>query len=144
MAISLSNLMALALADHFDTVVNTGAGANGFIRIYDDTSGVPSEADASVGSAVLLATVNTQEPAFGAAADAAPGATITLAGVPLSDLSIDATGTAAFFRMYDQDSNVVLQGTVGTSGTDMIVNSVAFQSGATFSILSMTVTMPES
>lgn len=44
----------------------------------------------------------------------------------ISDVSADATGTAAAARIRDSDSNDVVTGlTVGTSGTDVIVDNTS-------------------
>lgn len=84
-----------------------------------------------------LADVTLQDPAF-----TRSGAVITLAGVPLSDNSADAGGTASKFEVRDSDGNVVFTGSAGTSGTDMIVDSTAFTAGQKFTINSMTYTAP--
>jgi hypothetical protein len=57
------------------------------------------------------------------------------------DASADATGTAAHFRVYDSGGSTChIQGTVGTSGTDMIVDSVSFTAGQQFNVTSFTLT----
>ncbi len=62
----------------------------------------------------------------------------------LSDTSADATGTAAWFRAYDSDDTAILDGSVGTSDADMIIDNTSINSGQTVSISSWTITMPES
>lgn len=58
-----------------------------------------------------------------------------------SDASADGTGTAGHFRIYDSGGSTChIQGTVGTSGTDMIVDSVSFTAGQTFTINTFTLT----
>lgn len=142
MAFTIPNTIAQALANQYDVEVNTGAGTAQVI-VYDATGGVPA-VETAISTQVTLAEVDLDIPAFDTATDANPGASIALAGVPQSDNSINATGTAAFFRIIDRNGDVVGQGTVGTSSTDMIVNSVSFQSGATFTITSLVLTFPES
>lgn len=57
------------------------------------------------------------------------------------DTSADATGTAAHFRIYDSAGTVChIQGTCGTSGTDMILDSVSFTAGQSFTINTFTIT----
>lgn len=52
-----------------------------------------------------------------------------------------ATGTAGYFRLVNNSGVACLiQGSVGTSGTDMIVDSVSFTNGQAFSILSFSIT----
>lgn len=62
-----------------------------------------------------------------------------------------ATGTAGYFRLYDNDvttgadaSAIRLQGTVGTSGADMIVSTASITAGAVVTLSSFSVTMPGS
>jgi hypothetical protein len=58
-----------------------------------------------------------------------------------SDASADATGTAAHFRIHDSTATTChVQGTVGTSGTDMIVDSTAFTATQSFTINTFTIT----
>lgn len=57
------------------------------------------------------------------------------------DAGADASGTAAHFRIYDSGGATChLQGTVGTSGADMIVDSVTFTAGQSFTVTSFTLT----
>lgn len=56
-----------------------------------------------------------------------------------TDASADATGTAGHFRIYATGGTVPhIQGTVGTTATDMIVDSTAFNIGQSFSVTSFT------
>ena len=60
---------------------------------------------------------------------------LTLSGFPKSDTAADASGTAAAARIRDSNGNVVISGlTVGTSGTDVILDSVSITSGQTVTI----------
>ncbi len=57
------------------------------------------------------------------------------------DTSADNSGTAAHFRIHDSGgTNCHIQGTVGTSGADMIVDSVSFTAGQSFTINTFTIT----
>ena len=57
------------------------------------------------------------------------------------DTSADATGTAAHFRIHDSTGTTChLQGTVGTSGADMIVDSVSFTATQSFTVNTFTIT----
>ncbi len=130
-------LVALnALVDRIDA----GAGA-GTLVIYSGT--VPADADTALSGNTVLATLTFSDPAFGNAADAAPGGTAT-ANAITSDTSADATGTATFFRVFDSDALIVFQGTVGTSGADINLNTVSIVSGATVAVTSLTISLPES
>lgn len=51
------------------------------------------------------------------------------------DASADASGTAAHFRLYASDGTTChAQGTVGTSGADMIVDNTSLNAGQSFTV----------
>lgn len=86
--------------------------------------------------ALVLATVTLADPASSVA-----GAVLTLLGVPLSDTSADATGTAAAARIRDSDNNDVVTGlTVGLAGANIIVDDIEFTAGQTITITAGTIT----
>lgn len=59
------------------------------------------------------------------------------------DSSINADGTAALARFKDSGGNIRISGlSVGTSSTDVVVNSTAFVTGKVCSITSATITQP--
>jgi hypothetical protein len=61
----------------------------------------------------------------------------------IANATAAGTGTAAYFRIYPStatSSNAVVQGTCGTSGTDMILTNTSIASGQSCSITSITVT----
>ena len=105
--------------------ITTAAGNSGFIKIYSGTQ--PADANTALSGNTLLATL-TCNATF---APSASAATLTLNAVA-SDTNAAATGTAAFFRMLKSDaSTVVMDGTVGTSGCDLNLNTTSIVSGAT-------------
>lgn len=109
---------------------------SGLLRIY--AGSVPADANAALGGATLLAELTMNAAAF----PAASSATLTAAAIT-ADSSANATGTATFFRLYKADgTTVLLQGTAGTSTTDMILNTTSIVSGANVSVSSFTITMP--
>ena len=60
-----------------------------------------------------------------------------------ADASADNPGTAAHFRLYASDGTTCgMQGTVGTSGCDLNLDSVSFTAGQAFSITSFGWTEP--
>ena len=70
---------------------------------------------------------------------AASGGTKDKAGTWTNTAS--GTGTAGHFRIYASDGTTChIQGTVGTSGTDMIVDSTSFTSGQSFTVTAFTLT----
>lgn len=115
------------LADAVDTDINTGAGT---AVLEIQTSG-----------AVVLATINLDNPAFGAAS----AGVITLAGVPLSDTNADSTGTAERWLIKDRDGAAVLTGgansvTLAAGGGDIELSSLGITAGDTVTITSLTYT----
>ncbi len=139
LATRISNAAAIAACNAIVDLIDGGAGA-GLVRIYDGTQA--TDPDTAVGAQVLLAELTCSDPAFGNAADAAPGGRATASAVT-SDASANATGTASWFRVVDSNGVAIFDGSVGTSGCDMNINSVSITSGAAVSITSWTVTMPE-
>lgn len=93
----------------------------------------------SAGYASVLATVTLGY--SGASTGTVSGSVLTLAGFPRSDTSADATGTAAVARIRTSANADVITGlTVGTSATDVILDSTSITSGQTVTISSATFT----
>lgn len=87
------------------------------------------------GTTGVLVTIALQKPSFSYSGSAA-----TLLGVPLS-ANASATGTAALANLRDSSGNTIISGlTVGTAATDIILNSVAINSGQSVTITSGTIT----
>lgn len=129
----ISNLARSAACDAVVDLIDGGSGA-GTIEIR--TGPAPTNTtDADSGT--LLATLTFSDPAFGAASSG-----VATASAITSDTSVDASGTAAHFRIKDSTGTVIAQGTVGTSGADINFNTVTFVAGGVAAITSMTVTMP--
>jgi hypothetical protein len=125
----LSNAGANAGADAICTLLN-----NGYLRIYDGTQA--ADADTAVGAQVLLAELRFNATAFGAAV-----AGVATANAFTADSSANATGTATWFRALKSDgTTVVFDGSVGTSGANLNLNSVAISSGAAVSVSSFSFT----
>lgn len=129
--------MALAFAattrngwlDNINTLLNAGAGA-ALIRIYDGSR------PATGGTATtLLAELTCTDPA----APAAASGVLTFSAIT-QDSSANATGTATWFRMVDSAGNFVLDGNVGTSGSDLNLTSTSIVATEAVSISSATIT----
>lgn len=91
---------------------------------------------AAANSGTVLATVNLPSDWMSAAS----GGTKALLG-SWADASADATGTAAHFRIHDTAGTTChLQGTVGLSATDMIVDNTSFVAGQAFTVNTFTLT----
>lgn len=142
MTTRISLAAALAACNATVDLLDAGSGP-GVLRIYGSgTGGVPTAADAALTDQPLLAELTLSDPAFGAAADINPGARATAAAIT-GDTSANATGTATFFRALDSDNNVIIQGNVGESAAELILNTVAIVEGVEVNITSWTHTQPE-
>lgn len=128
----ITNAIASSMADIIGVALDSGT-----LKIYTGT--IPTNADTALGAQTLLGTLT-----FGA--DAFPGASngVLTANAITADSSADATGTAAWFRCLKTDgTTVVMDGTVGTSGEDLNLNTTSIVTGANISISSMTITQPK-
>lgn len=136
MATKITNTIASLLADAIDNDVNTSGP--GKIIIYNGTGGEPATADTAITTQGVLATFTLGATAFGNASNGV----ITLNGVPLT-VAASASGTAAFFRLTrGNGTTVILQGTVGTSGQQLNLNTTTITSGVNVTITSGTITVP--
>lgn len=125
----LSNVGANAEADAVCALANSG-----FLRLYDGTQA--TSADTALGAQVLLAELTFGNPAFGAAS-----AGVATANAITQDSSANASGTCTWFRVVKSDTTTVLfDGSVGTSGCNLNLNSVAISSGAAVQVTSLTFT----
>src|SRR5688500_16424515 len=125
MATKLTNTIASLLADAIDNDVNTSGP--GKIILYGGSEPAP-----------LLATFTLSATAFGAASNGV----IALAGVPLT-VAASASGTATHFRITrGNGTTVILQGSVGTSGSQLNLSTLTITSGVNVTITSGTVTVP--
>lgn len=129
MALSYSTAIRNAQLDAITTAVGTTAK----LRIYSGTR--PANVAASI-TGTLLAELTCN-------ATFAPGASsavLTLNAIT-ADSSADATGTATHFRLWNSAaSTAMIDGDVGTSGSDLNLNSVSLTAGGTVSVTSFTVT----
>lgn len=93
----------------------------------------------------LLAELLCSNPAFGNAADDAPGGKATAAAIS-DDVSADASGEASWFRAVDRNGAAIIDGDAGPSGSgaDMILDNRSIVATQTVKITLWTVTMPES
>jgi len=104
------------------TAIDAGSGA-GKLKIYTS------------GGGTLLATLTLSDPCGTVSGDV-----LTLSAIT-SDTSADATGTAAEAKITTSaDADVVTGLTVGTSGTNIVLNTVSIVAGATVAMTSGTLT----
>ena len=112
--------------DAQQTGLITYAGSGSIIRLYDGTQ--PANANTAISTQTLLVSL-TVSGSFGTDSNG----TITLGSVT-SGTAV-ASSTATFFRIVKSDgTTVVMDGSVGTSGADMNLNSTVISSGQTVAI----------
>lgn len=91
----------------------------------------------SAGMASVLATITLADPS----GTAASGVLTFDFDPDVSDVSADATGTAAEARIKDSNGTVVISGlTVGTSGTNVVLDSVSITAGQQVTLTTGTIT----
>lgn len=136
MTIHISTAARNAACDSVVDLLDAGP-AGGKIRIYSGAQ--PAGPDTAVGAQVLLAELTMDATAaFGSAANG----TATLDATPVLSTTGLAAGTAAWFRMLDSNNVAVMDGSAGTSGTDLILNTATISVGVTVEVTAGTITMP--
>lgn len=113
------------------TQLNTDIGANAQIIIYTGTA--PANV-ATAPTGTLLVQFAGNAGGFGTASSG------VLTASAVANVTAAATGTAGYFRINTSGGTAVLQGTCGTSGTDMILTNTSINSGQTCTFTSMTIT----
>lgn len=109
---------------------------SGKLRIYSGTR--PTDADTALSGNTLLAELTMNSTSFGSAASG-----VLTANAITSDSSADATGTASFARLFESDgTTVVADFSVGTSGTEVVINTVSIVAAAVVSCSACTFTAP--
>jgi hypothetical protein len=116
------------------TQLNTDIGANAVIKIWTST---PPENCGTADSGTLLATFAGNAGGFGTV-----GSQALTASAVASTTGAEA-GTAGYFRIYPSaatSTNAVIQGTCGTSGTDMILTNTNIAVSQTINFTSLVIT----
>lgn len=129
MALKYSATLRNAQAD----AVTTAAGASALLRIYSGTR--PANVAAAI-TGVQLAQL-TCNATFAAAAAAG---VLTLNAIT-QDAAADATGTASHFRLFRSDgTTAVIDGDVGTTGSDLNLTTTSIVLGQPVSVSSFVIT----
>lgn len=122
---------AATLRDAMLDQITTRAGASALLRIYDGTR------PATGGTATTLLAELTCNTTF---APAAVNGVLTLNAIT-ADSSANATGTATWFRIVQSDgSTFVMDGDVGTSGSDLNLTSTSIVATQSVSVSSFVIT----
>lgn len=115
------------MADALATSLNSG-----YLRIYNGAE--PATADTALSGNTLLAELR-----FNATAAPSAVAGLLTFNAITQDSSNDASGTATFFRAFRSNGTTVeFQGTVGTTGTALVMASTTITAGGTTAVSSLT------
>ena len=139
MATAPSITFLAAASGVYNILVNLNTGGAGTFNLYDGTK--PANADTALSGNTLLATFTLGNPAFGGQPTSSTGAVSTLLGVPLSTTGL-ATSSATFFRAKNGAGTAVVDGTVGTSAADAIIDNASIVTGQTVLLNSWTFKVP--
>lgn len=112
--------------------ITTAIGASGLLRIYDGTK--PTNPDTALSGNTLLAEL----PLSATSAPAASGGVLTFNAITTANAV--ATSTATWGSFLTSAGVRVVDGTVGTSGSDINLSSTSIVSGNPVSISSATIT----
>lgn len=113
--------------------ITSAIGSSGKLRIYDGSQ--PTNVGTALGAQVLLADLALS-------ATFAPGASsgVLTANSITADSAADASGTAAWGSLLNSSNVRQVDFTVGTSGTDMIIDSTSITAGQQVSCSSFVIT----
>ncbi len=128
----LSNAAASLAADAVCGSLNSG-----LLRIYDGTQ--PATADTAITTQNLLAELTLNATAFAAAVNG-----VATANAITSDASANMSGTATWCRVLTSGAATRFDGTVGTSGCNLNLSTVAILATGTVAVSSLTYTHPKS
>ena len=109
----------------------TYAGSNAIIRIYSGTQ--PANANTAISTQTLLVSLNISG-AFGTDSNG------TLTFSTINNGTAVASGTASFFRIVKSDgTTVIMDGSIGTSSADLVLNTTTIATNDTVAITSGTI-----
>lgn len=123
MTVQFSTTVRNARLDAIETTISTAP-------ILEIRTGAPPASCAAADSGTVLATLTLPSDWMAPASGGSKAKSGTW-----QDASADASGTAAHFRIKDSTGTTChVQGTYGTTATDMIGDSVNFTAGQSFTI----------
>lgn len=126
MTVAFSTTLRNARAD----AISTAIGSSGFVDIYDGSR--PASGGTATTKLAHLALSAT-------AAGSASSGVLTFNAIT-NDSSADATGTATWFRVTTSGGTFVIDGSVGTSGSDLNLNTTSLVVGGPVQISSFVLT----
>jgi len=126
MALAFSTAVRNAELD----AITTATGGSALLNIYDGTR------PATGGAATTLLAQLTCNATF---APSASGGVLTLNAIT-TDSSANATGTASWFRITTSGATHIVDGNVGTSGSDLNLNTLSIVSGGPVAVSAFSIT----
>ena len=133
MAFSLIIARKNAMLDSF----TAGIGTSPILRVYDGTAGIPVDADAALGSPILLGTLTFSAVPFPAAVNG-----VLTANTITQDSAADHNGIAGFYRILNSAGTVTYaQGSVGVSGADLNLNTTTIVQGGPIAVTGLTISI---
>jgi hypothetical protein len=115
-----------------DNMYDTQLGAS---PKFDNRSGAPAGPDNAAGGS-SLALITAPATAFAAAASKSKAKTGSWS------VAAGGTGTAGHYRLQTNAGTAFEEGTVGTSGTDAIIDNTSIAAGQTVTVSAFTRTLP--
>jgi hypothetical protein len=140
MALTISNALRTTACNAITALVDAGTlNPNGYVNIY--TAPRPTGPEVAPSPAIRLATVPLSNPAFSTAVN---GEAIA-SGMGLTGIPVEATGTAAWYRVFDRDNTPLWDGSITLSGAggDMQFNDIAFVLNGRVVLNSFKAVMPQ-
>lgn len=132
MALAYSAAIRRAMLD----AITSAAGGSALLKFYDGSR------PATNGTATnLLATLTCNATFAPAASGSTDGAAVTLTLNAITGANASATGTATWFRITTSGGTFVMDGSVGTSGSDLnMTSTTSFVSGQPVAVSSFVIT----
>lgn len=143
---NISMAVAKAALDAVVDRLDTGTGGNARLRIYGGSQ--PGRPDDAIGTQTLLAEIDLGTMTVFGNATTGTGtesntAVATASGIlPKTQSTATASGTAAWFRAVNKGATAIIDGSVGTSNADLILDNTSIASGQEVKINSWKVKMP--
>lgn len=135
------NISTQARNDAGDAIVDLidqgSTNPNGYMEIRTGTKPTTPQ---GVVVGTHLATMNFSLPAFGNFNNG-----VSLANSIADDTSVDETGVASWFRIYDRDGTAIMDGDITETGGggDIEFDNINFIKGGVVAITTLTATMPQ-
>ena len=124
--------------------LNANSGHDGVLKVF--SGALPATCETADPSGALSVGCTFASTAFTITDGGSNGLATGTAGTIAADTNISSGGTALCFRAYNYNGTTYvchLQGTVGTSGCDMNLNTTTLVTAATFTITSFVVTLAD-